>query len=230
MRTKRNLLIVSGVAIFAFLSKLQITSASFLGFKFSNPEVFWLDTAVLSVLGYLFVQFFWKGWDFLQLTRIRITGTRLSHQTAASFASKYGDYPSEPIQSSLYHWWASEAKQIGNLSEMAKTVHRLADELEEVARQPGNIEMPNINHVISKSTEITNAITSFEKSLDKAREAIESARIPVSLERFNRWFFRFESSQICRLLILDVGFPFCFGLTAIALWAYKLINPFLLPA
>ena len=215
-RIKRNLLIVSSVAIFAQLSGVQITEAGFLGFKFSNPDQIWLQIALLSVVGYLFVQFCWRAWDYIQHTRLRITGTRVSHVTTGKLASKYGDYPNDPIQSTLYNWWLNEARRIGNLSAMADQIHRITDLLEEVAKRPGNMEMPNINHVMQSASEINNNIAKLVNRIEEAEKAIGSARIPVSLKRFDRWFHRFPKSQIRRIILLDVAFPFFFG--AMGIW------------
>ncbi len=131
-------------------------------------------------------------------------------------ASEYGDYPSDPLQSTLYNWWLEQARRIGNLSAMADQVHRVADRLEEVANRPGNMEMPNINRVLESASQINGDIAKLKNRIGEAEKAIRSARIPVSLERFDRWFRCFERSQITRIMILDVIFPFVFG--AVGLW------------
>lgn len=216
-RTKRNLLIVSGVAIFAHFSKMQVTVAGFFGFKFSNPDQIWLQVAVLSIVGYLFIQFCWRGWDYLQYMRLRITGNRVTHVTVGMSSYEYGDYPSDPAQSTLYNWWLTEAKQIGNLSAMAEEVHRVASQLDEAANRPGNREQVNINHVVERTAQLNSDISKFENRLEKVEETINSARIPASLERFGKWFRRFSRSQIYRIILLDLAFPFSFGAVAILL-------------
>lgn len=214
-RTKRNLLVVSSVAIFAHLSGIQITESGFLGFKFSNPEQIWLQVGLLSVVSYLFVQFCWRAWDYILSIRLRVTGSRVSHITGAVFASDYGDYPTDPTQSTLYSWWLQEAPNIGNLSAIAEQVHRVADRLDEVANRPGNIEAPNINHVSRAATEIKNDTAELQRHIENAVKTLQSARIPVSLDRFDRWFRCFRTSQITRIILLDVIFPFVFGAAGI---------------
>lgn len=222
-RTKRNLLIVSSVSIFAQLSRIQITEAGFLGFKFSNPEQIWLQIGVLSVVVYLFIQFCWRSWDYIQLTRLRITGSKLSHVTTGKLASEYGDYPDDPIQSTLYMWWLSEAKKIRNFSGMVHDVQRVAAQLDEVTKRPENMEMPNINHVIRSASEINQAVSQLKTRIDEVGEIITSARIPVSLARFDRWFRCFSLSQIGRVLLLDLVLPFFLGAISIILSVQRLI-------
>jgi hypothetical protein len=223
-RTKRNLLIVSSVSIFAQLSKIQITETAFLGFKFSSPDQAWLQIGVLSVVGYLFIQFCWRGWDYIQFSRLRITGSRVSHVTTARLASEYGDYPNDPIQSTLYNWWLEAGKRIGNLSEIANELRRVAKELEDVAKRQGNMEMANINHVVHGAGDIRNKASELERRLGEAVKVIQSARIPVSLERFDRWFRRFSKSQIARIVLLDLAVPFIFGVVAIGFSVQRMIS------
>jgi hypothetical protein len=64
----------------------------------------------------------------------------------------------------------------------------------------------------------------LERRLDGAVKAVQSARIPVSLERFDRWFQRFSKSQIARIVLLDLAFPFIFGAFAIGLSVQRMIT------
>ena len=221
-RTKRNLLIVSSVVIFAQMSGIQVTETGFLGFKFSNPDQIWLRLGLLSVTVYLFIQFCWRMWDYILHIRLRLTGNRVSHVTTAIIASEYGDYPSDPIQSTLYNWWLEKAHRIGNLSAIADHIHSAADSLEEVANRPGNIEMPNINHVQRAATEIRSGMVKLEQRIGEVEKAIGSARILVSLQRFDRWFRCFQTSQITRVILLDVVFPFVFAVTGLWLTIAKM--------
>ncbi len=89
-RTKRNLLIVSSVAIFAHLSGVQIQATGVLGLKFDNDlEQIWLQTALFFIVAYLFLQFVWQASDYIHLNRLRITGTRLSHVTTGKSMPTY---------------------------------------------------------------------------------------------------------------------------------------------
>ncbi len=174
---------------------------------------------MLGVVGYLFIQFCWRAWDYIQFTRLRITGTRVRHVTTAELASEYGDYPNDPIQSTLYNWWLNQARKIGNFSAMVDQIHRITDLLEKVANRPGNMEMPNINHVMQSASEINNNIAKLVNRIEEAEKTIGSARIPVSLERFDHWFHRYSKSQMHRIMFLDMIFPFVFG----AMWIYLLV-------
>lgn len=178
-----------------------------------------MQIGVVSLLSYFLVQFIWRGWDYVQFTRLCITGTKVAHVTTATIGSAHGDYPSSPIQSTLYNWWRDKARRIGNLSGMAEEVHQIARRLEEVANQPGNMNQANINHVMQAAAQINRHLATFSNRLGEVENAIASARIPVSLERFDRWFWRFQLSQVCRVWLLDLVFPFVVGVIAIVLWA-----------
>lgn len=216
-RTKRNLLAVSSISIFAYFSGVEITEPEILGMKFTNPDKVWFQSAFLCVAGYLLLQFGWRAWDYVQHTRLRITGTRVSHVTTAVLSSEHGDYPNDPTQSTLYNWWRAEARKIGNLSQVADELHRAAAQLEEVAQRPGNMEMPNIHQVSTAAASINGNAAQLSRKIEEAEKAITSIRVPASLERFDAWFHRFSTSQVLRILLLDLIFPGVVGLTAVAL-------------
>ena len=222
-RTKRNLLIVSAVAIFALVSNVKITESGFLGFKFSNPDQVWLLLAMLTITLYLFVQFCWLTLDYLQQTRLRITGTRVSHVTTGKLASDLGDYPDDPRQSTLYNWWLGEAMRIGNLSALADQIRSATTRLDELAHRPDNLEMPNLDSVLNTMGEINKHAAKLESRLDQVTKTFGSGRIPVSLERFDRWFRCFSKSQVARLFCLDIVFPFVLGIIAILITAKQLV-------
>ncbi len=106
---------------------------------------------------------------------------------------------------------------------MADQVHRVAQQLEAVANRPVKLEIPNINHVMQTGFEINNTIAKLMNRIEEAQKTIGSARISVSLEKFDRWFRRFSKSQIARILLLDVIFPFLFGAMWIWLTEAKMI-------
>ena len=210
-RTKRNLLIVSSVVIFSHAAGIKVTEAGFFGFKFTNPDQVWLNGAAMAFTGYLLAQFCWQMWDHLQHTRIRLTGVKLAHVTVGKISTEYGDYPDDPRQSSLYNWWSEHARRIGNLSEIVDRLHNGAERLEELANRPGNIDQPNIGHVTRRASEINAELAHFRIALERTRKTIESTRIPASLERFDRWFQCFRTSQVWRLFVLDIALPFLLG-------------------
>jgi hypothetical protein len=225
-RTKRNLLMVSSAAIFSHFAKVQITESGFLGFKFSNPEQVWFALALFSLVAYLFVQFAWRAIDYATYTRLRVTGTRLRHVTTAIIGSEDADYPSDPLQSTLYCWWLQRAKRIGNFASVFKELKENLATLQAVAKEPPHFDMPNINHITQTCTKLTEDISRLERSLNEVEKTITSVRVPVSLERFDRWFLCFKTSQVVRVLVLDLVFPVAFGIAALVLACNKAFEIF----
>ncbi len=225
-RTKRNLLIVSSVAIFAHLSGVQIQATGVLGLKFDNDlEQIWLQTALFFIVAYLFLQFVWQASDYIHHNRLRITGTRLSHVTAAPISSEHGDYPDDPIQSTLYHWWSTQAGKIGNLSRVAGELHEAAARLGEAAN--ADMDQANINNIREIGGLINKDAADLSRKIEVAQKAITAERIPNSLKRFEEWFSRFRTSQVRRMFVLDVGVPVFRGLAGIYLTFSKVWPSFL---
>ena len=216
---------MSSVAILAYLSGVQTEATGFLGLKFNGLEQIWLQIALFSVVVYLFLQFVWQMWDYIQFSKLRITGTRVSHVTTARYGSEHGDYPDDPIQSTLYQWWSTQAEMIGNLSQVADELHRVAGQLEEAAQRPGNMEQPNINHVQLTGSQINKDAAKLGRQIEAASKAITAERIPISLKRFDAWFRRFRVSQVCRMVVLDMAIPVILGLAGICLTFLKVWPP-----
>ena len=206
-KTKRNLLVVAGVVIFASLAEIEVTQAGFLGFQFTNPSEWWLDLSLLCVVAYLFAQFAWQVADYLMQTRVRITGTRVAHVTTARAAGSEGDYPNDPSQSSLYYWWSEETKSSKGLHKTVAELEGAAERIDAFANQPENAANPNINHVESAAHDLRRATGELQRQIEQWEKVITSQRIPLSLERFDRWFGCFTRSQVWRLFVLDIALP-----------------------
>ncbi|CAH0338939.1 hypothetical protein [Rhizobium sp. CECT 9324] len=214
-RTKRNLLLFASVSLFAKLAGIRITEASFLGFKFNNPEQIWLEAAMLSIAAYLFIKFAWLTVEYLQETRVRITGTALSHVTTAVLASHHGDYPSNPRQSTLYYWWTTQADKIGDFESAVNKLEAACSEIQELAARPGNIDQPNIQQMTKAATEARAAASNLAGRIQSAQTALQAERIPASLGRFDKWFRCFERVQAWRIIVMDIILPTGLALTSI---------------
>lgn len=222
-RTKRNLLVVASIVIFYSFFDLKITEAGFLGIKFQIVPASAIDIGLGLILGYMLLQFVWKVWDHVQHIRIRVTGTRLVHQTGSSFGSQHADYPSDPRQSSLYRWWTSQSHLLEKIHELMGELNSAATALQDTAANPDIVNSPNMQSMIEAAGRGGGAANLLSARLDDLAKAITSERIPVSLGRFDRWFWNFQWSQIWRILLLEIAFP--------ALWggygAYLVTAPFI---
>jgi hypothetical protein len=216
-RTKRNLLLVSSIVGFASAAEIKVTQAGFLGFQFTNPTQWWLDVFMLSLVAYLLVQFAWQTFDYIMQTRLRVTGTRVSHVTAAKFAGPGGDYPDDPNQSTLYNWWLESSGKQEGFREAVKTLDDVASSLRDIAKGPAEDMSQSPQGIVRQADSIKTAAGTLRNQLVAWEKAISSERIPESLERFDKWFQLFPRSQKWRLWLLDLALPFFTGVAAILL-------------
>jgi hypothetical protein len=214
-RTRRNLLVVASGAIFYGAYDLQVTEFSLLGTKLSTlpPEA--VGIAVFILLLYLVTNFGWKSWDHFQHLKIRLTGSKAGRMRGSFFGNEDDDTPDDPRNSSLYAWWSQRVGAIADYSSIAENLQQTALRLEEWAGEGRNAEMPNINHVATHASGISTIGNDLKNKIDAATKIIESHRVPVSLERFDKSFWRYQSSQIWRMLMLELGLPLFLGLAGL---------------
>ena len=201
-RARRNLIIIAFIALIYSLSGAKIGNFHPLGIQFKDFNPSYIDIFFLGATFYSFIHFLWLSVDAVQEWRIRLTGTKLAFQTGAKLTSGDGDYPDDPRQSSLLTWWNTQAERIGNFKPLAQELEgQLKDEnfLAENSKKFDTLQRDLTN--------VTKKITEFESVL-------KSKRIPVSLERFERWYKMFSYSQLLRFALLEWGFP-----AAIGVWA-----------
>lgn len=216
--TKRNLLAVSAVVFFAQVSGMKIAHGglSLVGLSFSNPGQWWLDIMLSGLVFYLLIQFLWQVADYLVYSRIRLTGSRVSWVTTAILADSELDYPSDPQQSSLYHWWKEQSPRIGNLRVPANHVTAAAEALERVILNVQGENVRDVAKLTGPVDELRRVSSSLLSRIDALEKTVGSNRIIVSLERFDRWFWCFSRSQAIRIWILDIIFPVVLALAALA--------------
>lgn len=218
-KVRKNLVIISAVAMAAVLADLRIDDgSSLLGLKLSGLSDAVLRTGLLCVLSYLSIHFLWAAFDSFLEWRLRITGTRLSFITTARFASEEGDYPNDPRQSTLYSWWLDHAKRIGNLSARFLDLERLLQNLDQDlrARYTNGADAMNIVNACKPINEARETMVKLQQSVDEVQKTIFASRVPVSLKRFDRWFELFLRSQNLRWLVIDILVPVL--LASSAMW------------
>jgi len=219
-KIRTNLIIASVIAITIVLADLRIDPEStVLGLKFSGFSDTVLRTGLLLIVVYLSIHFLWTAVDSFLEWRLRITGTRLSFITTARLSSEHGDYPNDPRQSTLYYWWLSQAERIGNFSLKLEELEKQLQSFESDLRVKCNsgADAINIANACQSLHSGMENIASLRRSIEEAQKTFSAARIPVSLERFNKWFEFFLRSQNLRWLIIDVFVPLFLSVYAILL-------------
>ncbi|MGV8832753.1 MAG: hypothetical protein ACOH2N_12325 [Devosia sp.] len=215
--TKRNLLFVAAAVIFVKMSGMKIgqENVSLLGLSFSNPGQIWLDLMLLGTILYLFAQFSWQTVDYAMQTRLRVTGTELSWVTVGMSAYDGADYPADPQQSTLYFWWRDEAKKIGKMGDLVEEVKRAANSVKNATKDFDRSSTSHFAHLVRKADELNTTASKLGKQFSEAEKALSSERIPISLERFDKWFWSFKRSQVWRTLLMDILLPVVMAAVAV---------------
>lgn len=220
-KIRTNLLVVSIVWLFVVLAGLRIDpGSSVFGLRFSGLTDEVVKIGLFLVTLYLVVHFLWSCIDSFLEWRLRVTGTKLAFVTTARLASEHADYPNDPRQSTLYQWWTNEATKIGNLAASAAAVNTKLTDCETRLRaqvcdlHPGCM---NIATAAQSISEVRERVAELTRAVDNASKAIASQRVPVSLERFDRWFRLLLKSQNLRWAVIDFLLPIGLGVTALVL-------------
>ena len=223
-KLRGNLVFISFISISLIIGGMEIDpDSSILGLKFkglNNSSVIF-GLAILNA--YMFLHFLWCSFDAFQEWGMRVTGTRLAFITTARMSSEHGDYPSDPRQTSLYHWWKDQSNKIGSLSEPIVEINSKLEtwekEVKEALESQGN---PNAVNACMAINKVSTDITKLKSSIEAVSKTLESPRIPVSLERFDNRFQLFLRSQNLRWLVLELGLPIIMGFTSVVLLVSKL--------
>lgn len=219
-RVRTNLIVVSVISAAMVLGGLHIKpGSSVLGLQFDGLTDDLVRNILFWVTLYLLLHFLWNSIDNFLEWRLRITGTRLAFVTTAVIASDHGDYPSDPRQSTLYSWWKYQANKIGNITHITSEIEKNLDELNKKLNDD-NVKSvnPNITGAcVPLLAETRDGIHRLVSAIESVAETVKSARVPVSLGRFDNWFGLFLRSQNLRWLVIDFLAPIIVAVSALLL-------------
>lgn len=216
LKVRRNLMVASLVSLFAVLGNVRVDpNSTVLGLKLLGLNAKLINVGTFVVTLYLLGHFAWYVWDAFFEWRLRVTGTKVAHQTIAILGSEDGDYPDDPRQSTLYNWWLAQAKSMQSVPAAVANLRSFVDE--------ARAEIHKVTTASPYNGEILRKLEAVRQSADKVdscMRAIEtvvtSNRVPVSLERFDSWFKMFLQSQNIRWAVVDAGVPLVLGAVALA--------------
>lgn len=217
-KIRTNLIVTSVISISIVFAGLHIDSEStFLGLKFKGLNDIIITRALFWITLYLLIHFLWSAWDNFVEWRLRITGTKVAFITAGVYVSEHGDYPSDPRQSTLYHWWKSQAQKIDELVNRVKEIDNQLNGFEARLKSEPNTNSEQLIITDIKSVQV--AVVNLDAHMKQVNELLLLNRVPASLERFDNWFQLFLRSQNLRWLIVECGTPLIVGsLALILLW------------
>ena len=215
----RTLLFVASIAsLIVVTAHLHVeTTTSIFGLKFIGLTDHVVRVWLILIVSYSLIHFFWGAFDNLLEWRLRLTGTKVAFITGARFTSEHGDYPDDPRQSTLYNWWLQEAKKIDNIPGEIRNIEEMISDWDTKLRDKYNTgaDATNIVNACNILTTAQAALGQLTNSINATSKVIENYRIPVSLERFDKWFECFLNSQNIRWILIEFLLPITIALYAI---------------
>ena len=221
LKTRRNLLIASGLGLLVWWGDIKINpqeNFSFLGIPLQAQEHHsGLAIGLLVTILYLIIHFFWNSMNAIQEYRLRRTGTRTEYQTIGRLSATGIDGPIHPRQSTLYNWWLEEAKKFNDIPEkllqQQAAYNQAIEKLEKLCQQYDDPNSQNLRNASQAAGGAKKASEDLKTSIENAYQVFSSERIPVSLKRFDEAFNRHALSQNARWLCIEFGFPVLLGVS-----------------
>ena len=228
-KIRKNIILSSFISLFITIGGVQIDPEStFFGLKFSDLSNELIYNGLLIILIYLLIHFLWRSYDTLQEWEVRVTGAKGAFKRADINdidEAIHPSYPSDPRNSTLYYWWATQAKKIASvrddisssqdkLLELENVIHQLReDKKENLSRDTVNISL-HVHPIKEDWHSIKNSIDAIEKTLT-------ATQLIKSLATFDRRYKYFLRSQNFRWIIIDFALPFILASFAIS----KIVSP-----
>lgn len=219
-KVRRNLLVFAFISLVVTMGDVKVgDKVEVFGLSLENFSVALLQLSLLLVTIYHQVHFVWYCVDSFSEWRLHTTGTKLAFVTGFMWDNEDKDKSKDPRQSTLYNWWLQQTRGLGNDIPTAKDALQKLSEFEAILKTREVADDKYHLNLHSSHKLVTEARADIAKNLAKM-EAIEktitSARIPVSLERFDRFFHLAKRSANLRWLLIEMCAPMLIGFAAIA--------------
>ena len=137
-RVRRNLIVTSIIAFFFTVgaSGFDSNNSSFVGIKFKDLKVEYVQMLILAALIYFLLHFIWAALDHLKENRLRLTGIAIPMLSAASVMgsttmldANTDDYS----QSTIYSWWK---KQKGHSEHLLRIIDNIDENIDKGEYKP----------------------------------------------------------------------------------------------
>jgi hypothetical protein len=206
LKARRNLLTIATIAVAFWWWDLSLASSpTVMGVQLQNFSGRAMAWCFLWAVAYLLGHFVWLAWDAFQEWRLRITGNKAAAMPYD--AAKKGI--TDPRQLTLYGWWVALPSQLSQLKVLADETSAKLQSWQAQPTPTYDADSQAILQAIQTNT------SSLAAAVHQAETILKAQRVPVSLERFDSWFLRFQSSQNWRWLLLEFGLPTLLGVLAI---------------
>lgn len=173
--------------------------SSLLGLQFKefNMEIVYQLLFLLTT--YFLVHFVWLAWDNFTIWKLRLTGSNIPYEGA--YASETADNKSDVSQTTLYSWWLVQMERIEYDKQNIDMI------IEKLASSSIDKDKQKEQELMTLNTNIQSLNTNFIIYHD----TLSSARIPASLERFDKCFQYMRTSQSLRWFMLELLMPILVG-------------------
>lgn len=211
-KVKNSLVFSSTLGIgLSFTSILVSKDSTILGIRLENFSHKHVQILLLLLIIYFGIHYIWVALDNFIEWRLRITGTKTTFSTGASYGAVDADYPIDPRQSTLYNWWYSQQKELTSLNNATRKIKLLEESLLEVSEQYPE----NTIDIQGYLLELNENLRIYNENSRHIERVVNSDRITVSLRRFDNWYKLFIQSQNVRWFVFDFSLPIALSLLAI---------------
>jgi hypothetical protein len=116
-------------------------------------------------------------------------------------------------------WWLKRAKKIGSLRESVDEINNRLQRIEDSLSSATNssLDSESVSAIRSELSSLQTQTQLAKQAFEECTNTIASARIPVSLKRFDDYFRLFRKSQNWRWLVFNVLTPIILSFVAIGL-------------
>ncbi len=219
LKVRRNLLAFSLIALYLAHGNIQIAGTfTVLGLTFGNITPDKIQFALTIVLAYHLVHFFWYVGEEFMAWNLRVTGCKAVFGSKMRLVGSHEDLPEDPRQSTLYSWWLFRAERylvsedkwqelrekLNSIEERVKAWPVQSEE-DEKFRQKLTLDIRNNQ----------DAIRTCMGTLADFAHVFKDNRIPVSLEKFDRFFAIALRVSNWRWILIEISFPLVAGVAGI---------------
>lgn len=221
-KIRRNLIISSSIAILFTLLGLKLSPDSrFLGgiqFESITPELVYY--ALLAVIVYESIHYFWLVKNKFQLWRTRLTGTgnvdgvRPQMGSFSEGLRQCIDYGGLSKNSNFYTW----------MFELERPIKEAVDSWKDKCSSIDASLFTEAENSPSYYSEQQRMVKDMLEATKQLTEALENTRINTSMVAFDNWYDGMVKSQSRRWFVLDVLLPSILSISAIGLISFELYS------
>ena len=210
-KIRASLVFISSAALFIHINNVEIDpKGSIFGLHFLNLEWPMILSGLFTMNMYLLIHFIWISLDVYNEHRLRVSGAKELRKGVHD--NGWGDYPSDPRQSTLYSYWKKQKESVADLSltineipPMVQAIEDLAKEFKTGTHKSRGAELKTLG------TELKQTIQNQSNVLGRIETVLSDPSTERRLEKFDKKFFFYNKSQNIRWTFIEFGLPVTAG-------------------